>query len=139
MATNQRSATDSPHTRNDSSDDPSASNSVSTDEYLELLGDEYARRILSEIMDEPRTGREIIDRTGISKPTVYRRLNRLEAAGLVTDGLELDLDGHHCKRFRAVVETIDFEFSEHGISVSIDTDSQSRPTDRRSRFAVADD
>ena len=139
MATNQRSATDTPYSRDDSLSDPDASGAVSSAEYLELLGDEYTRRVLSMILDEPRTGREIIEASGISKPTVYRRLSRLEEAGLVATEQKLDLDGHHCKQFRAVVEAIDFEFRENGIRVSLDTASRSEAPEQRPALAVGDD
>jgi DNA-binding transcriptional ArsR family regulator len=139
MATHQRSAVDSSSTCDDSYSDLSTSESVSSAEYLELLGDEYTRRVLSAIIDEPRTGREIIDTTEISKPTVYRRLGRLEEAGLVATEQKLDLDGHHCKRFRAVIEEIDFEFGQNGIRVSLDTESRSQSSERGPAVAVADD
>jgi DNA-binding transcriptional ArsR family regulator len=139
MATHQRSAADKPYTSDDSYSDHSATESVSSAEYLELLGDEYTRRVLSAIIDEPRTGREIIDTTEISKPTVYRRLSRLEEAGLVVTEQKLDLDGHHCKRFRAVVEEIDFEFGQNGIRVSLDTESRPQSPERGPVVAVADD
>jgi DNA-binding transcriptional ArsR family regulator len=137
MATHQRSASDSPYPYDNSSSDTPASDSVSSEEYLDLLGDEYTRRVLVAIMDQPRTGREIIDATDISKPTVYRRLSRLEEAGLVASDQQLDLDGHHCKQFSVAVEKIDFEFGENGICVSFDAETRSR--ERSSRVAIADD
>jgi DNA-binding transcriptional ArsR family regulator len=139
MATHQRSATDSPYSREDSYSDTSATDSVSSEEYLELLGDEYTRRVLSKILDEPRTGREIIEETEVSKPTVYRRLDRLEEAGLVTTERKLDLDGHHCKRFRAVIEAIEFEFGQNGVRVSVDTEAQSRSPRGTPSVAVVND
>jgi DNA-binding transcriptional ArsR family regulator len=137
MATQQRTAADPPYSRDRSYSDSTAPDAVSSSEYLDLLGDEYARRILSALVDEPMTGRELIDTTDISKPTVYRRLSRLEEAGLVASEQKLDLDGHHCKQFRSVVEGIDFEFGENGICVSLDTDSQS--DERAAPLALADD
>ena len=137
MATHQQSTADPLSPGERSCGDPTASSSLSPEEYLELLGDEYTRCVLSAIIDQPRTGREIIDATGVSKPTVYRRLSRLEEAGLVVTEQKLDLDGHHCKRFCAVVEAIDFEFGQNGIRVSVD--AKSNPPERTPSVAVADD
>lgn len=53
MATHQRSATDSPYSPDDSNSDSSASDSVPSVEYLDLVGGEYTRRDLSTIIDEP--------------------------------------------------------------------------------------
>lgn len=139
MATNQQSAAAPSHARSDTYSSTDTSTEVSSEEYLELLGDDYTRRILNALIDEPRTGREIMDATDISKPTVYRRLQRLEDAGLVAAEQRIDLDGHHCKQFRAVVETIDFEFDENGIHVSLDMDSDLQSSARSPSIAPADD
>jgi DNA-binding transcriptional ArsR family regulator len=139
MATNQQSAAAPSHARSDTYSSTDTSTEVSSEEYLELLGDDYTRRILNALIDEPRTGREIMDATDISKPTVYRRLQRLEDAGLVAAEQRIDLDGHHCKQFRAVVETIDFEFDENGIHVSLDMDPDLQSSTRSPSIAPADD
>lgn len=139
MATNQRSGAASSHARSDSYSSTDTSTAVSSEEYLELLGDDYTRRILNELIDQPRTGREIMDATDISKPTVYRRLQRLEDAGLVAAEQRIDLDGHHCKQFRTVVETIDFEFDENGIHVSLGMDSDLQSSNPSPSIAPADD
>lgn len=48
-----------------------------------VLGDDYARDIPAVINDESRPAREIAEVLDIPCPTVYRRLNRLEAVGVV--------------------------------------------------------
>ena len=97
---------------------------VSAEELLELLGDEYTRSVLRAVTDRSRTGPEIADAADVSKATVYRRLERLEEAGLVVSTQKLDPDGHHCKQFHAVVSGIDFEFGQGGPTVSVRTDEQ---------------
>lgn len=141
MATHQPSTTgppDSPaepYTRNRSHTE--AVPTVPAEELLELLGDEYTRSVLQAITDQPRTGREIIDATDASKPTVYRRLDRLEDAGLVETTQRLDPDGHHCKQFHVVIDGLDFEFGQDGVCVSVQTDAQSES--HTARGFVADD
>lgn len=82
---------------------------MNADDMLSLLGDEYTQRVLRAVVERPRTGREIQDVAGVSKPTVYRRLDSLEEAGLVSADLELDPNGHHRKQYRAVADRIHVE------------------------------
>lgn len=99
--------------------------SVAPGELLELLGDEYTRRVLQTVTGQSRTGREIIEMTSVSKPTVYRRLDRLQEAGLVESETEVDADGHHRKQFTAVVERFDVEFTGDGLVGHVETTSES--------------
>jgi DNA-binding transcriptional ArsR family regulator len=108
------------------------------DELLELLGDEYTREVLEAVIDQPRSGRAVAETTTVSKPTAFRRLNRLEEAGLVTTDLCIDEDGHHHDEYRAVVTDISVELGSEGLSVDVTVE---RPaTDApASRPAPADD
>jgi predicted transcriptional regulator len=80
---------------------------VDADEFLSLLGDEYTREILTTLGEQSLPAREIVDRSTVSRPTVYRRLDRLEEAGLVETTMSLHPDGHHRKEFRIVVERVE--------------------------------
>jgi len=68
-------------------------------EQLDLLNDSYAQQILTALCSGPQRGRELTDSCDFSRPTVYRRLSRLESAGLVHAELHIDPDGNHCKEF----------------------------------------
>lgn len=74
---------------------------VDSEETLSMLGDEHARRILTIINTDPLPAREIADRLDLSRATVYRRLNRLESAGVVQATMAYHPDGHHRRRFQA--------------------------------------
>lgn len=102
---------------------------IPTDELLDLLGDEYARRVLKSIAEKPRTGNEVIEAAGISKATVYRRLNRLEEAGLVETTTRIDTDGHHCKQFHAVIGRLAIDFDDSGYDASVQVQSSGRSGD----------
>jgi len=93
---------------------------VEAHEFLELLGDEYTHRVLEAVVEKPRTGREIIDAAGVSKATVYRRLEKLEEANLVDSRMNLDEDGHHCKQFHATVESVRVGFDDDGFTVNVE-------------------
>jgi DNA-binding transcriptional ArsR family regulator len=141
MATNQQARTDpaesppEPHARKRTQSE--VRDSVPPAELLELLGDEYTQRVLTALGDQVRTCQEIISATDVSKPTVYRRLGRLEEAGLVETTQRVDPDGHHCKQYHAVVEEIDVEFGSDGLRVAIETDSASAR--HRAPAMLADD
>lgn len=77
-----------------------------SEELLALLSDDHAREILQSVSSEALPAREIADRVDLSRPTVYRRLNRLESAGLVTMSMSYDPDGHHRKQYRTTLEEV---------------------------------
>jgi len=110
--------------------------SIPPDELLELLGDEYTRKILAELTEQSRTCREIVEAADISRPTVYRRIERLQEAGFVDVNRRLHPDGHHCQQFSLVVEQLDFTFGEDGLNVTVKTRSE---TSSHRVFAGADD
>lgn len=109
---------------------------VSEQSLLELLGDEYTRRVLQAVTEQPRSGNEVVDAADVSKATAYRRLGDLEDAGLVSSEMVFDPDGHHHERFHAVVDSIGIEFGTEGVSVRIETDEEI--TDSPGSPSVAD-
>ena len=112
------------------SDQPTRHAPVEADELLETLGDEYAYRVFEAIVEEPRTGRELVDATDASKPTVYRRLQDLEAAGLVDSTMQIASDGNHCKRFHAVVTSIKLRFDADGFGARLEQKPRPGAPDR---------
>lgn len=97
-------------------------------ELLELLGDQYTRRVLQAVVDEPKSGSEIVEDTAVSKATAYRRLETLQEAGLVESHTVFDPDGHHHEKFRAVVEGISIEIRGGCLVADVDgTDAEERP------------
>lgn len=91
------------------------------EELLALFGDSYTRRVVSAISDGPRTGSEIIERAGVSKATVYRRLDELQEAGLVEASMRIDPGGHHCEEYRLVVDEVAISVGPDGFDVSADS------------------
>jgi predicted transcriptional regulator len=89
------------------------------EEVLELLDADYTQSILEAIQEEPKPARELAEQCGASRPTVYRRLNRLQDVGLVTTGMAYDADGHHRTVFEAAFESIIFDVTGDGFAVSV--------------------
>ena len=93
-----------------------ADQSVETDELLALLGDEYTRTILSTIGDDSLPAREIANRSEISRATVYRRINRLEAAGVVEEVMSIHPEGQHRREFRIAYDHIQLSLADRAAS-----------------------
>lgn len=83
---------------------------IDAEELLCLLSDEYARSILRTIGDDGLPARRIAERLDLSRATVYRRLNRLEDAGMVETAMAYHSEGHHRKHYRAALDEVLLSF-----------------------------
>lgn len=88
--------------------------SIDVDAVFDLLSDPYATEILSILGDGPTTAIELADRCNGSRVTVYRRLNRLEDAGLVSCDTRIRRDGNHCGVYRLAVRELTVTLTEDG-------------------------
>ncbi|MFC4986657.1 MULTISPECIES: ArsR/SmtB family transcription factor [Saliphagus] len=94
-------------------------------QLLDLVGDEYTREVLCAIAEQPRSATEVAAATSVSKPTAFRRLDRLEEFGLVEGVTVIDPEhGHHHERFRATFRGAVVEFGSEGFSVVLETDPE---------------
>jgi DNA-binding transcriptional ArsR family regulator len=101
--------------------DPLADDEPTVDvpEVLSLLSDEYARELLGVLSEESLSARELVDRLAMSRATVYRRLDRLESAGVLETSMFIDPDGHHRKCFHVVVERMQLLLGSEGLTLEI--------------------
>lgn len=88
---------------------------------LELLDDEYARGILEATANKAVPARELAERLDASRATVYRRLERLEEAGLVEPAMTYDADGYHRKVFRATLQSATVTLGDGALETTVDT------------------
>ena len=65
---------------------------ASPEELLALFGDEYTCDILTSLEEGPKPARALAEDCGMSRPTVYRRLNRLADASLVDERFQYASD-----------------------------------------------
>lgn len=93
---------------------------TSPEDLLALLDDEYTQAILEAIQAEAKPARALAEECNISRPTVYRRLNTLEDAGLVKSGIRISTDGHHRSVFEATVDAFTVKIEANGLSVSVE-------------------
>ncbi|WP_276258786.1 ArsR/SmtB family transcription factor [Haloglomus litoreum] len=89
-------------------------------QVAELLANACAREILVRTAGEALSGDELADRCDASRTTVYRQLERLEAAGLVVGAVQLDPDGHHFERYRASLDRVTIDLDTDGVHMTID-------------------
>jgi response regulator of citrate/malate metabolism len=90
---------------------------LDTPAVLSLLSDEYARRVLRVLVDESQSAAELVDRLDMSRATVYRRLDRLESAGILGSSMCFDPDGHHRQQFHVLVNRLQLVFESDGIAL----------------------
>lgn len=109
-------------TKNSATADPApltdTSRTVSTvdvAEVLDLLADDYVCDLLRALDGEPMAARELAEACGMSRATVYRRLDRLTAAGLVDAEMCLAHDGHHRQRFRLIIDELEVSIGADGL------------------------
>lgn len=79
---------------------------------LDALDDSNCRAIVEEL-DEPMTASEISEATEIPLSTVYRKLDLLSEASLISELTEVRSDGHHTTRY-------DLDFMDVSISLTED-------------------
>lgn len=96
---------------------------------LALLDADYTQTILRETRTDPRPARALADTCDASRTTIYRRLNRLEDAGLVTSHIAHDPDGHHRTVYEATLESVTLDVTDDGYAVTVQTTSH-RPAAR---------
>ena len=89
---------------------------ASAEELLALFGDEYTCDILTSLEEGSKPARALAEDCGMSRPTVYRRLNRLADAGLIDERLQYASDGNHRKEFHLAVSAVTFDVGTDGFS-----------------------
>lgn len=85
-----------------------------------LLDDEYARDILTATSRQPMTANELSDRCDVSLPTVYRRVERLEAAGLLAEQTRPRPDGHHDTLYAATLDRLTVRLRDGNLELDLE-------------------
>ncbi|WP_313692531.1 winged helix-turn-helix domain-containing protein [Halorarum halobium] len=101
---------------------------------VDLLGDDYARTILTQTRREPKSVDALSDACEADPSTVYRRVQRLQAADLLEDHQRLDPDGHHYKVYAASVREVRVRLDEDGFEVDVERDPEENAADRFTRL-----
>ena len=88
-------------------------------ELLALLEDDYARAILTATSDQAMSANELSERCDASVTTIYRRIDRLLACGLLEERLQPQPDGNHYRDYAATLArfAVTFEDGERRLEV----------------------
>lgn len=97
-----------------------------------LLADECARTILTATATEPLSAEDLCERCEVSPPTVYRRLNDLEAYDLVDEQTQPDADGHHYSVYTATLDRLVITLTDDGLTLRLAR--RERMADRFTQF-----
>ena len=111
---------------------------IDTDELLSVLGDNHTREILTIIGEESLPAREIAERLDISRPTVYRRLNRLESLGVVEGVMSIHSSGQHRQEFRVVLDEVTLSLTRCSVVETPDDKSEPEMVEQRRMVSLSD-
>lgn len=80
-------------------------------ELLALINDEYARDILAATDQQPMSAPALAEACDASRPTIYRRIDRLKEHGLLAESVRPGEDGHqrrvYVSRFKGLSLDLD--------------------------------
>ena len=119
-------------------DGPDTCGDVTSEDIVALLDASYTQSILDAIQSEPKPVRALLTASDASRPTLYRRLNSLQDAGLVESSMEYDADGHHRTVFEASFEKIAIDVNGADLAVTVVADGSESPTSRSRPRASGD-
>lgn len=103
---------------------PAAAGAEAT--VFEALGDAKARHCCRVLLEEPLCARDLAETTGYSLPTVYRRLDELEEAGLVEARTRIRDGGGNYDVYRTVTTAVRVDI-ENGFRVDIEREADGPP------------
>lgn len=96
---------------------------------LDAVDDPAARTIITHL-EEPMTAQQLLDACDIPQSTLYRKLDLLSEASLITELPSIRSDGRHTTRYRVEFETIQFQLTDER-ELTVDIDRPSRTADER--------
>ncbi len=88
---------------------------------FDALADPDCRAILS-VADEPMTTSELAEACDIALSTAYRKVERLNATPLLTEGIRFDPDGDHASEYVRGVTDVAVELADDGVSLTMESD-----------------
>lgn len=101
-------------------DDPGATDEPTLETVAELLDDAHVRTVLTATSVDPMSARELSERCDASRATVYRRLEALEAAGLVAERTRPRADGHHDAVYVATLDELSIRLRDGELELELD-------------------
>ncbi|MFD1598246.1 ArsR/SmtB family transcription factor [Halobellus rarus] len=88
-------------------------------DVLDVLSDEYARAILAATSVNPMSAQQLADECEMSKPTVYRRVERLRDHDLIEERTEIQDDGNHYSVYAATLAAFSVELEDGSFEADV--------------------
>jgi len=88
-------------------------------DILEIMADKYSRDLLRATGEVPKSAFRISQETGIPISTVYRRIQKLQDAGVVRVSGEINLEGKKHFLYQSKVKAISSKVAGEFINVEI--------------------
>lgn len=89
---------------------------------LDVFADPVARALLLVASEGPVSVNEIADSLDVSNPTVYRRIDALIDANLLTEYQRIDPEGNQHKEYETILDEITFSIEDQGYTVEMQVD-----------------
>lgn len=106
-------------------------------ELLDVLSDEYARDILAATSIRPMSAQQLADECEMSKPTVYRRVERLQSYGLLDEQTKVRTSNNHYSVYTATLSGVSIELDGGSFEAAVtrtDDESFAGEQDTADRF-----
>lgn len=105
-------------------------------ELLDVLSDEYAREILAATSIKPMSAQQLADECEMSQPTVYRRVERLQAHDLLEEQTKIRTSNNHYSVYTATLSEFSLELNTGSFEAAVTrTDDESFPGEQESDTA----
>ncbi|WP_336134686.1 ArsR/SmtB family transcription factor [Natronomonas amylolytica] len=91
----------------------------SSEELLELLGEERVRQILAATSREPLSAKDLSDECDVAPSTIYRRVEEMIAHDLLVEQTQVESDGSHHSVYEANIDHLDVDIDDGTIDVSV--------------------
>lgn len=117
MTANGRSpTTTSDCVRTETASSAHRSRTVDFEQLLELLSDEYACKLLCVLDENPMSASDLVEQCEMSRPTVYRRLETMAEAGIITSRQSSTADGQQRAEYSLVVDAVELHLHSDGVT-----------------------
>lgn len=91
----------------------------SSDELLELLGEELVRQILAATSQRPLSAKELSEECDVALSTIYRRVEDMGGHDLLVERTQLETDGSHHSVYEANVDHLAVDIDDGTIDVRV--------------------
>ena len=88
-------------------------------ELLDVLSDEYARDILAATSIKPMSAQQLADECEMSEPTVYRRVERLRAHGLLEEQTRVRTSNNNYSVYTATLSEVSITLDDGAFEAAL--------------------